>query len=198
MIKRMLCIFFALVLFQVLLNAQEDTTHNSDISFSLPQTGFEQAKAKTNFHSGAKAALLSTCVPGLGQIYNKQLWKSFVVYAGIGAAIYFAVVNCKNMNKFKDEYYDRIDGKGKQLSGYLNYSDESIYKLYESYKDNFHLSVIMGVLAYGIQILDAYVYGHLFDFDMSDDLTLNLRPSLVQSLGTSLTGVPGLSFSLRF
>ncbi|HIW88235.1 MAG TPA: hypothetical protein IAC47_08225, partial [Candidatus Onthomorpha intestinigallinarum] len=61
-------------------------------------------------HSPKKATILSAVLPGAGQVYNKQAWKVPVIYA-IGAGVtYFAVTNYNNSVKFKNEYYNRING----------------------------------------------------------------------------------------
>lgn len=147
-------------------------------------------------HSPKKATLFSTFVPGLGQIYNKQAWKTPIIYVGLGAFVYFAIDNYNNMDKFKTEYYNRINGTGSLLPDYTTYSDESIYSLYNAYKDNFHLYVILGVAFYGLQILDAYVFGHLFSFDISDDIALNIFPSFIPFASTNK--IMSLSLNLKF
>ncbi|MDO5760019.1 MAG: DUF5683 domain-containing protein [Bacteroidota bacterium] len=149
-------------------------------------------------HSPGKAALFSTVVPGLGQIYNKQVWKTPIVYVGLGTLIYFAIDNYNNMDKFKTEYYNRLNGTGKLLSNYTTYSNESIYSLYEAYKDNFHLYTILSVAFYALQILDAYVYGHLFSFDISDDLALTFAPSFIPLNFPTVNKSFALSLSLQF
>lgn len=142
---------------------------------------------KTLHHSPTKATLLSTFIPGVGQIYNHQWWKTPVVYVGLGAVTYFAIRNYNGLTKFKQEYYDRVNGPGAQLSDYMSYSNASIYNLYNAYKSNFQLSIIIGCAFYALQIVDAYVYGHLFSFDMSDDLSLNWSPLWYQNtIGFSL------------
>ncbi len=150
------------------------------------------------FHSPTKATLFSTFVPGLGQIYNKQVWKTPIIYVGLGALVYLAVDNYNNMEKFKTEYYNRLNGTGSLLPDYTTYSNGSIYSLYNAYKDNFHLCVILSSVLYLAQILDAYVYGHLFSFDISDDITLNLTPSLLPNTLSDINTSFGLNLSLRF
>lgn len=141
----------------------------------------EEKESNILHHSPTKATLLSTFIPGTGQIYNRQWWKTPIVYAGLGAVTYFAIRNYNGLTKFKQEYYDRVNGPGPQLSDYISYSDASIYNLYNAYKSNFQLSIIVGCAFYALQIVDAYVYGHLFSFDMSDDLSFNWVPVWYQN-----------------
>lgn len=204
-----ICIF---VFFAALsMKAQQDTTMNArdllmhrvdslrnagQLKTQTPQTIKQQTikidtEESKKQHSPTKATLLSTFLPGAGQVYNGQWWKVPIIYAAFGTITYFAITNWNGKEKFKDEYYARVNGEGPQLHDYLTYSDQSIYNLYTSYKDNFQLSIIIGVAFYAVQLLDAYVYGHLFSFDLSDDLSFNWQPYLSNR-------TYGLSLSLSF
>lgn len=147
-------------------------------------------------HSPKKATLLSVVLPGAGQVYNKQAWKVPVIYSVAAGVTYFAVTNGKNKEKFKDEYYNRINGNTSALlEDYASYTDDGIYNLYNAYKSNFQLSLIIGAAFYAIQILDAYVYGHLFSFDLSEDISMNVNPYIVP---TQRGGFLGFSANFRF
>lgn len=154
----------------------------------------------TAFHSPKKATLLSTFIPGAGQIYNKQAWKVPIIYLAAAGVTYFAVTNGKNKEKFKDEYYNRINGRTDLLlPDYTTYTDDGIYNLYNAYKSNFQLSIIVGVVFYAVQILDAYVYGHLFNFDLTDDLTMNVTPFYTPIFSQIYpTSSIGINLNLRF
>lgn len=149
-------------------------------------------------HSPKKALLLSAVLPGAGQVYNKQVWKVPIIYAATGIVTYFAITNGKNKEKFKDEYYNRINGNTDNLlSDYASYTDNGIYNLYNAYKSNFQLSIIVGVALYAVNLLDAYVYGHLFSFDMSDDLSLNIAPYYQPAYNNIASSSFGLSFKFN-
>ena len=149
-------------------------------------------------HSPKKALLLSAVLPGAGQVYNKQVWKVPIIYAAAGIVTYFAITNGKNKEKFKDEYYNRINGNTDNLlSDYASYTDNGIYNLYNAYKSNFQLSIIVGVALYAVDLLDAYVYGHLFSFDMSDDLSLNIAPYYQPAYNNIASSSFGLSFKFN-
>ena len=53
-------------------------------------------------HSVKKATLMSTALPGLGQVYNRKYWKVPIVYAGLGACVYFIGDNSRNYRYYRD------------------------------------------------------------------------------------------------
>lgn len=128
-------------------------------------------------HSAKKASTLSAILPGAGQVYNKQAWKIPIIYVGAGAVSYFAINNYKNAIKFKNEYYNRIDNNTAELlTDYSKYSDESILALYDAYNKNFQLSIAIGAAVYLLNIIDAMVYGHLYEFNVDDNLSAKISP----------------------
>ncbi len=149
-------------------------------------------------HSASNAAWMSAIIPGLGQIYNKQWWKVPIIYAAAATVTYFAVTNNNNKNKFKDEYYNRVNGNTEALlPDYATYTDAGIYNLYNAYKSNFQLSLIVGAFFYMANILDAYVYGHLFSFEIDDNLTMNLQP-FANANSLSNVNSCGVVLSIKF
>ena len=152
-------------------------------------------------HSPTKALWMSAALPGLGQVYNKQAWKIPIIYGGAAAVTYFAITNYRSREKFKNEYINRQNGNTDDLlERYANYPDANIYSLYQSYNRNFQLSLIVGGLFYALNILDAYVYGHLFDFEITDDISLHLRPNVDMFTFDNGFSSPatGLTVQIRF
>lgn len=148
-------------------------------------------------HNPTKAVLLSL-IPGAGQIYNGQAWKIPIIYGALGGVGYFVYDYYTNMMAFKNEYLHRVNGGTPELKGYTNYPNSSIYNLYQSNNKNFQLFVIISAAVYGLNLIDAYVFGHLYDFQVNDDLSLNLSPSLTPAL-TNPTGLaPTLQLTFRF
>jgi hypothetical protein len=101
------------------------------------------------------------------------------------------------MVAFKKEYLQRVNEGVRSLEGYTNYPDMSIYNMYQSYNKNFQLFVIITAAVYGLNLIDAYVFGHLYDFQIDDDLTLHLGPS-VAPMPTVGGYAPSLQLTLRF
>ena len=135
----------------------------------------------------ATKALCFSIIPGGGQIYNRQAWKVPVIYGAFAGVGYFIYSNYTQMKKFKDEYLFRINNNDTpSLPAYASYPTSSIRSYYNSYNQYFQLSIIIAVGFYALNLVDAYVFGHLFDFQIDDNLSLG--PSLsVSPLGVHPT-----------
>ena len=143
-------------------------------------------------------ALRWSLLPGAGQVYNRQAWKVPVIYAAFATVGYFIYDNYKAMSLFKDEYLYRVNNDDQPLNAdYAAYPTGNIYELYNSYNHSFQLMVVIAAGIYGLNLLDAYVFGHLFDFSIDDNLSLNLSPSLLPST-SGLYPSLGLNLNLNF
>ncbi|MBQ9547071.1 MAG: hypothetical protein IJU90_07280 [Bacteroidales bacterium] len=156
-----------------------------------------ETKAVEAPHSPTKALYLSI-LPGAGQIYNHQAWKVPIIYALLGGLSYWSYSSYGDMKKFRDEYLTRVNGGAPQLEGYTKYPDANIYNLYVSNNQNFQLAIVLAVAVYGLNLLDAYVYGHLFDFQIDNDISLSVTPSLMPAYDMTQPFSPSLSLNLRF
>lgn len=148
--------------------------------------------AKT-MHSPRKASIYSALLPGLGQAYNKKYWKIPLIYAGFGALGYFIHWNNNNYQTIKIAYNDFTDSDPStnsyvDLDGaqYYNLNKEpditnfkkALVKQQDYYRRNRDLLIISTIAFYGLNIIDASVDAHFFDFDISDDLSLNWQPTV--------------------
>ncbi len=138
---------------------------------------------------------MSTFVPGLGQAYNKKYWKIPIVYAGLGVSVYFIFWNQDQYNEFKTAFDQRQAGEDDKYQGI--YTDQNLITLQNYYRNNRDLSIIIAVLVYGLQILDANIDGHLYDFDVSEDISMRVEPSYL--LGNGLVNNTfGMKLSISF
>lgn len=162
------------------------------------QSPFKQSTTVAKEHSATKA-LLWSLLPGAGQVYNHQAWKIPIIYTAFAGVGYFIYTNGTNMVKFKKEYLYRVNNDGAtQWAAYANYPTSNIYNLYQAYNKNFQLSVIIAAAFYGLNLIDAYVFGHLFDYDISDDISLRAAPTMLAVPDYPLPSAPGLSLTLTF
>lgn len=158
----------------------------------------EVKRVKKKWDPAKKAAIYSAILPGLGQIYNKKYWKLPILYGGAATLGYFLVWNQKNYIDFRNSYRVRTGADPNLPDKYPQILDPQRLKLAQDYyKRNRDLSIILSVVLYGLNIVDAAVDGHLKNFDVSDDLSLGVSPTLLYSQ-TNDTSLPGLSVRLTF
>ena len=144
-------------------------------------------------HSPRKAAIMSAVLPGLGQAYNRKFSKIPLVYGGFGAIGYFIRWNNRNYKTIKRAYVDFTDNDDSTTS-YLDLEGAQYYQLdnpsgqsefknvlnkqQDYYRRNRDLLVIAFAGFYGLNIIDASVDAHLFNFDISEDLTFEWQPDM--------------------
>lgn len=131
----------------------------------------------TNGHSPKRAALLSALLPGAGQFYNKKYWKIPVLYAGFGACGYLILKKNQSMDEYKNAYIIKTDSNSTLVDPFPNSTKGAILEAYTSYRKSRDLMVIVTAALYAINIIDATVDAHLFTFDVTDDLSLNIKPT---------------------
>ena len=165
-------------------------------------------KAKRE-HSPKTATIMSACLPGLGQIYNGKWWKVPIVYAGLGGLGYLSYSNHHEYKSYLMAYEFKTGDlpEGTVMTEYATqlankYQSSQLQSYKESYRRNFELYTIILVAWYGIQIVDACVDGHLYSYDISDDLSFNIDPCFkfneIQGNTMPPLAQVGLSFNLNF
>ncbi|HTN45319.1 MAG TPA: DUF5683 domain-containing protein [Flavipsychrobacter sp.] len=144
---------------------------------NLPNTEANKEYSPTEKQPNAKkAGLYSAILPGAGQLYNKQYWKIPLIYAGAGAAVYFFVNNQKNYRKYRQAYIARIDNDPATIDKEPLRTTEEIQYLQNEYKRWLDMTGLLTAVGYTLQILDAVVFAHLKEFDISRDISLKMQP----------------------
>lgn len=148
-------------------------------------------------HSPFKATIMSTALPGLGQIYNGKWWKVPIIYGAFGGLIYSSVFNDLKCRTFRSAYLLRVDDDPATVDEFDGvYSDANLRELVDFYQRNRDLSLVFTGVFYALNIIDASVDAHLKDFDVSDDLTLKVRPTIHQ-VGANQMPAPAIALTLR-
>jgi len=138
--------------------------------------------------SPRKAAILSSALPGLGQIYNKKYWKVPIIYAGLLTSAYYINDNNIQYKRYKNAYLKRLDNNPNNDDFVGKYSSGDLLILKDFYRRNREISILCFVGTYIINVLDASVDSHLFDYDISEDISLQIKPTSTANLnGLSLT-----------
>jgi hypothetical protein len=152
-------------------------------------------------HSPKKAALLAM-VPGFGQIYNRKYWKVPLVWGGLGVMSYYVVENNKEYQRFREGYIAKYENI--EADSAIHIDKFPLYTL-EQLKDDKNLywkkrdrMILFMAGFYIITIIDATVDAHLYSFDISDDLSMNVFPDIQLRNSFSPTETYGVRFRLNF
>lgn len=139
-----------------------------------------------------KKATWLALIPGGGQIYNRKYWKLPIIYGGFVGCIYAWRWNGQMYSDYSQAYLDIMDDDPNtksyeqflHLGGQIDESNLKRYQdLFKSRKDRFRrwrdLSIFCLIGVYALSIIDAYVDASLSEFDISDDLSLHVKPTVM-------------------
>ncbi|WP_422359007.1 DUF5683 domain-containing protein [Reichenbachiella sp.] len=151
--------------------AQNETIIRANADTTVVATdlaGIETFQSKSTLDPD-KAALYAAVLPGLGQMYNKQYWKLPILYGGAIVIGHFIKYNNDFYNAFRNAYLAVEEGSD---NPFPQFSQEALQLNAERFKRNRDFMIIMGVVYYLVQIVDAHVSAHLIEFNLNDDLAL--------------------------
>lgn len=171
---------------------------SNSLALATKNVVLDTVKKKEHVHNTKLATCLSF-IPGAGQIYNHKAWKVPIFYGLLAGASYFVYSYGTKTKSLRNEYVYRMNGNLDMLNPtYENYTDENILGMRNSYRTNLEISVAALAIVYVLNIIDACVDAHLYDFDITDDLSMRLTPSVQQYsfMSTPVTGL-SLTFNLK-
>lgn len=132
-----------------------------------------------------KATVYSILAPGLGQVYNGEAWKVPVYWGCLIGSLHFYNLNNNNYHKYK-RIHNEITSPNSTYDGRLD-AETAVY-----YRDLFRrsrdYSVVAIAASYLLQVIDANVFAYMQDFDVSDDITMKVTPTVI---------TPGNEYALR-
>lgn len=136
-------------------------------------------------HSPTKALMFALVLPGLGQAYNRKYYKMPIVWAAIGGAGWAINYNTQQYKIYSKEYAINPDDLTER---YLRY-----------WRRNMELSYIAMIAVYALQVVDAYVDAQLHSWDVNEELSMGISPTLQPLMVPgSLTGhAYGLTCSFK-
>ncbi len=199
--KKFIVIIGFVLCFSDALSAQDTlVTTNPVVDTTLEvakKKGFVYRFLKDDYPNPKKAAYLSL-VPGLGQVYNKKYWwiKVPVIYGGLGYMYYLADTNTKNYNTYSEAYVAELAGEEHDFSE-LNVSSSTLKRYRDIYDKRRQQSWIFLSLLYILNSVEAYVSAHLLNFDISEDLSLQLAPAVEATPTGGFAPGVGVRFSLQ-
>ena len=202
MIRKSL-IVFSVLLFSLSLSAQhkeKEKLVSTDSSKTVTEIIDSSAKGekvkKVKVYNPKTAALRSAIIPGWGQVYNRKYWKLPIVYGAIGITGYVFVYNYSNYKDtrfaYKVKYNMRVNHSAADSALFPKVkkelqplSEESLRFYRDEFRRDIDYSVLIFLLAWGLNVVDAAVDAHLKAFDVSPDLSFQLKPGHSAMAGTN-------------
>ena len=132
------------------------------------------------------ATILSSACPGLGQIFNKKYWKVPLIYAALGTTMYYYIDNNEKYQEYKLAYIARNDNDPNTLDNFLDYSSANLVTLKDYYRNSRDAAMFLFILTYFLNIVDASVDTHFLNYNLNDDLSINLKPGIFDDLSEQI------------
>lgn len=144
-----------------------------------------------------KATIYSAILPGAGQVYNKKIWKTAIIYAGFAGIAYGYYYN----NTLTKSYQKALDARFDTLSTtidtrYPDLTDGTVTSLRNYHRRNRDICILSFAGLYILNIIDANVDANLQEFKINKDLSLNVKPHLAFYNQRNL--ISSIQFTLKF
>ncbi len=178
--------------------SQTDTTRILNSDSLIYKGGDEVLLDNPNKRKPQRAMLLSAIIPGAGQVYNRKLWKVPLVYSALGTTLFFFNYSNKRYYKYLKGYQQRIDTTLEETIFDEDIGTDVLREYKNKSRRNRDLSIVVLLAVYGLNIIDAYVDAHLSDFDISDNLSLNISPVILYSGNEKRRSTIGLTLCFNF
>jgi len=141
-------------------------------------------------HNPRKATLRSAILPGWGQAYNKEYWKIPIIYGVLAVPTATFIYNNNWYNRTKTAYdllykasQPNASQEDKDNLQYIHpklqgFSLSSLQTFRNTFRKERDYSVLWFVVAWGLNVVDATVFAHLKEFDVSDNLSMQIKPAI--------------------
>lgn len=151
-----------------------------------------------NRHHAGKATMYSILVPGLGQVYNGEYWKIPIYWGALSTSYAFYTKNKVSYERFRN-IYNEATTPNSGYSGSISAQTALYYRnIYRRYRD---YSVLAIAASYLLQVIDANVFSYMQDFEVDDDISMDVRPTVITPDSQFAFGgntAFGFSVGLRF
>lgn len=133
----------------------------------------------------------SAILPGLGQAYNRKHWKIPIIYTIFIGSYFMIEDNNYKYKIYKNAYANFAETGAPSWAPTIN--EERLKQQKDFFRRNRDFSIIIGVMMYFMNIIDASVDANLMDFDISDDLSMSVSPE-IKKLNITQENTFGLKF----
>ena len=128
-----------------------------------------------------------------------KYWKIPIVYAGLGGLGYAVYYTANKFTQFRTAYRSQVDNDSLTYITYGDIDDPATLKAYRDYyKRYLDIAAICTGIWYVLNIVDAAVDAHLFEWNMKDDINLSWQPSFISPSYAGNRASLGLQLQMHF
>lgn len=171
------------------------TIDSASLSKALAPKALKKKRNWATWRPDTKRAMwLALVLPGAGQIYNRKYWKLPIIYGGFVGCAYAMSWNNQMYHDYSQAYLDIMDDDPNtqsynqflHLGAQIDASNIERYKeIFRKRKDRYRrwrdMSMFVMIGVYAFSVIDAYVDASLSEFDISDDLSLRVEPTVINN-----------------
>lgn len=171
------------------------TIDSASLSKALAPKALRKKRNWATWRPDTKRAMwLALVLPGAGQIYNRKYWKLPIIYGGFVGCAYAMSWNNQMYHDYSQAYQDIMDDDPNtqsynqflHLGAQIDANNIERYKeIFRKRKDRYRrwrdMSMFVMIGVYAFSVIDAYVDASLSEFDISDDLSLRVEPTVINN-----------------
>ena len=171
------------------------TIDSTSLSKALAPKALRKKRNWATWRPDTKRAMwLALVLPGAGQIYNRKYWKLPIIYGGFVGCAYAMSWNNQMYHDYSQAYLDIMDDDPNtqsynqflHLGAQIDANNIERYKeIFRKRKDRYRrwrdMSMFVMIGVYAFSVIDAYVDASLSEFDISDDLSLRVEPTVINN-----------------
>lgn len=145
----------------------------------------------------AKATVYSLLLPGLGQIYNGEFWKVPIYWGLMAGSIHFVVDNNTQYLRWKNIYIQASSDDPDVEKPPQSAENAKYFRDY--YRRLRDYSILAVAVSYLLQVIDANVFAYMQDFEVSEDISMKVAPSVIPMGNYAMAPqAMGVSIGLKF
>ena len=150
---------------------------------------------KGKYPNAAKSTVFSILLPGLGQIYNGELWKVPIYWGLMAGSIHFAAENNLQYQRWKWTY-DQATSDDPTVEKPPQSAENAKYYR-DAYRRLRDYSILAIAISYLLQVIDANVFAYMQDFEVNEDISMQLKPAVLP-MGDYAAAPPAVGMSIGF
>ena len=145
----------------------------------------------------AKSTLYSLLLPGLGQLYNGEFWKVPIYWGLMAGSLHFVVDNNTQYLRWKNAYNKATSDDPDVEKPPQSAENCKYYR--DAYRRMRDYSILAVAVSYLLQVIDANVFAYMQDFEVNDEISMKVSPSVIPMGDYALTPpAVGMSIGLKF